>query len=121
MTTTITYVWDDDPSPKLRAGFRDAAATWETVLDVEFRETTGPADLTIYVSDIYGPGAADIGGPGMWLDPSLESRWGACKPSSFGRSFASPSRPSASRSGLIRTRWVPASTSIGRTARPSVV
>jgi len=83
MTTTIAYVWADDPSPKLRAGFRDAAAIWESVLDVDFLETTGAADLTIYVSDIYGPGAADIGGPGLWLDPSLEERWGAWEPGSY--------------------------------------
>jgi len=83
MTTTIAYAWADDPSQKLRTGFRDAAATWETVLDVEFRETTGVADLTIHVSDRYGPGAADIGGPGMWLDPSLEARWGAWGPGSY--------------------------------------
>jgi len=81
--TTIAYAWADDPSPKLRAGFRDAAATWEKVLDVEFRETTGPAALTIHVSDIYGPGAADIGGPGMWVDPSLEGRWGAWEPGTY--------------------------------------
>jgi len=83
MTTTIAYAWADDPSPKLRAGLRDAVATWETVLDVEFRETTGPAALTIHVSDIYGNGAADIGGPGMWLDPSLEGRWGAWEPGTY--------------------------------------
>ncbi len=83
MTTTIAYAWADAPSPKLRAGFSDAAATWGTVLDVEFRETIGTADLTIYVSDVYGNGAADIGGPGLWLDPSLESRWGAWEPGTY--------------------------------------
>lgn len=45
---------------------------WESVIDIDIIEVEGEADWTIHASDIFGPGAADLGGPGCWIDPALE-------------------------------------------------
>lgn len=68
-----TYRWSSDPSPGLHEAFERAAWAWESVIDIDIHEVEGEADWTIYQSAAYGPGAADLGGPGCWIDPELEA------------------------------------------------
>lgn len=73
----ITYSWETAADPALRAAFDRAAATWEAVLDLEIVETTGVTDWRLRDDDAYGPGAAQVGGPTMWVDGSLSAEWRA--------------------------------------------
>ncbi len=74
MTTSHAYFFDGMVSPALRKATAQVLDRWELVADLSFSEVleASGADLIIHLSDEYGPGAAYIGGPDIWIDPGLE-------------------------------------------------
>ena len=81
----FTYSWDEQPSPGQHEAFERAASSWEAVLDIDILEVAGPSDWIIYPSDSYGPGAADLNGPGCWIDPALETTEGGWADNTYSR------------------------------------
>lgn len=78
MTYSITYSFVDPASTALITAFDRAAATWESILDIDIAlSSDGSSDWSIYIDDVYGPGAAVVGGPWMWVDgQGLEADYG---------------------------------------------